>query len=140
MNHSAERGSASLFTVVFAGIGLILAALLIDGAAMMNAHLRAADIAEQAARAAADSIDVDHLRATGEVRLTGEGEACDQAQKVVSGHGDDGVRLLSCTVTADQATVRIRLPWRTHFATLIGIDGNEREAEATAGPRTGEEG
>lgn len=140
MTRAAERGSASLYTVVFAGIGLILAALVIDGAAMMNAHLRAADIAEQAARAAADSIDVDHLRATGEVRLTGEAEACDQAQQVVDGHGDEGVQLLECTVTEDRATVRIRLPWRTHFAALIGIDGNEREAEATAGPQTGEEG
>lgn len=61
----SERGSMSVFTVLFSVAVFLLAGLLVDGGAAINARLRAADVAEQAARAGADQIDVDHLRATG---------------------------------------------------------------------------
>lgn len=69
----AQRGSMSIFTVIFSVVVFLLAGLLVDGGAAINARLRAADVAEQAARAAADEIDVEHLRATGQARLLGEG-------------------------------------------------------------------
>ena len=61
----SERGSIAVFTVVFAIAVIFLTALILDGGVAMNAKERAADIAEQAARAAAGNIDVKALRATG---------------------------------------------------------------------------
>ena len=63
---AGDRGSMSVFTVIFSVVVFLLAGLLVDGGAAINARLRAADIAEQAARSAADQIDVEHLRATGQ--------------------------------------------------------------------------
>ena len=62
----------AVFTVVFAAAVFLLAGLLVDGGAAINARLRAADIAEQGARAAADEIDVDRLRETGRIVLRGD--------------------------------------------------------------------
>src|SRR5258708_37280510 len=60
-----ERGSVAVFTVVFAIAVVFLTALILDGGVAMNAKERAASIAEQAARAAADNIDIAALRSTG---------------------------------------------------------------------------
>ena len=48
---------------------LILAGLLVDGGLTIHARQRAADIAEQAARAAADTVDKPYLRQTGKARI-----------------------------------------------------------------------
>lgn len=58
-----ERGSITIFVVFFALIALALAALLVDIGNAMNAKERASDIAEQAARAGANDIDIAALRA-----------------------------------------------------------------------------
>jgi Flp pilus assembly protein TadG len=57
-----DRGSISLWVVIFAFTTLALLVLVVDGGQTMNAKSRAADIAEQAARAAADDINVTNLR------------------------------------------------------------------------------
>jgi len=70
----AERGSVTVFVVVFAIAVVFLLALILDGGVAMNAKQRAADIAGQAARAAADTINVAYLRNTG-VAVMGPGVA-----------------------------------------------------------------
>lgn len=71
-----DRGSISLWVVIFTFTTLALLILVVDGGQTMNAKSRAADIAEQAARAAADDINVAGLRTgTGTVELGGN--ACD---------------------------------------------------------------
>ncbi len=57
-----------MFTVVFAVAVVFLTALIVDGGIAMNAKERAADIAEQAARAAAGDIDIAGLRQAGSPR------------------------------------------------------------------------
>jgi len=57
-----ERGSVSLWVVMFAFVTLALLILVVDGGQVIVAKSRAADIAEQAARAAADDIDPGALR------------------------------------------------------------------------------
>ncbi len=81
----AERGSVTVFVVVFAIAVMFLLALILDGGIAMNAKQRAADIAGQAARAAADTIDVAQLRNTG-AAVMGPG-ACGAAAKLVSTYG-----------------------------------------------------
>lgn len=129
-----ERGSMSVFTVLFSVVVFLLAGLLVDGGAAINARLRAADIAEQAARAGADRIDVDRLRENGEVQLLGEAEVCARAEEVLGAHGGDGVTLARCTVDGEQVAVAVRVPWTAFFLGAIGFPGAEMEAGATAAP------
>ncbi|MGH3209250.1 MAG: pilus assembly protein TadG-related protein, partial [Trebonia sp.] len=58
-----DNGSISLWLVIFTFTTLALLILVVDGGQTMNAKSRAADIAEQAARAAADDVNVVNLRA-----------------------------------------------------------------------------
>ncbi|GII75509.1 membrane protein [Sphaerisporangium rufum] len=134
-----ERGSIAAFTVLFSIAVLILAGLLVDGGGAINARLRAADIAEQAARAGADSIDVDHLRETGQVRLLDDGQACDKAAAILGQHADPSAALQSCAVGGggQEVTVSVTLRWQAYFLTIIGFGGGTMRATATAGPRTG---
>lgn len=69
-----DGGSVSLWVVMFAFITMILLTLVVDGGQVMIAKSRAADIAEQAARAAADDIAPAALR-QGQVTIAGD--ACD---------------------------------------------------------------
>jgi Flp pilus assembly protein TadG len=69
----ADRGSVSLWLVIFTFVTLALLTLVVDGGQVIVAKSRAADIAEQAARAAADDINPAALRA-GQVSI--EPDAC----------------------------------------------------------------
>jgi hypothetical protein len=131
----------SVFTVVFSVVVFLLAGLLVDGGAAINARLRAADVAEQAARAAANRIDVEHLRATGQAVLLEDGTVCDAAREIVSAHGGEDVQLLECPVGAgpDEITVRVSVSWKAFFLAAFGFPGADMEAMATAGPDIGED-
>ena len=72
--HQAERGSVTLWLVIFALVAVTLLILVVDGGQVIVAKSRAADIAEQAARAAADDINPGALR-SGQVAVAAG--ACD---------------------------------------------------------------
>jgi Flp pilus assembly protein TadG len=86
-----DRGSVAVFTVVFAVAVIFLTALIVDGGNAMNARERAADIAGQAARAAANDISPATLRQGIPAGTTGFpidwGTACGYAQQVVEQYG-----------------------------------------------------
>ena len=65
---AADRGSVSVFLVVFTIAALALSGLIVDGGTILNTEERAADIAQQAARAGADQLNVQQLR-TGRVAV-----------------------------------------------------------------------
>jgi hypothetical protein len=69
-----DGGSISLWVVMFAFVTMIMLTLLVDGGQVMIAKSQAADIAEQAARAAADDISPAALR-NGQVAVAAG--ACD---------------------------------------------------------------
>ncbi|MFI6476811.1 flp pilus-assembly TadE/G-like family protein [Nonomuraea sp. NPDC050663] len=131
-----DRGSMSVFTVLFSVVVFLLAGLLVDGGAAINARLRAADVAEQAARAGADRVDVEHLRETGEARLLGGGESCARAWEVVDAHGSDSLQAGTCEVGDGNTTVTVtvRAEWTAFFLGAIGFPGSWMEGRATAGP------
>lgn len=133
---SRERGSMSVFTVLFSVVVFLLAGLLVDGGAAINARLRAADIAEQGARAGADRIDVEYLRTSGQARLLGQDEVCARAVEVVQAHGDDGVKAGACVVEQGQTAVSVEVSvhWDAFFLGAIGFSGSDMTGEATAGP------
>jgi hypothetical protein len=79
-----ERGSTTLFVVFFTVVALALASLLVDLGNAVNAQERAADLAEQAARAAADSINVAGLR-NGTVVIN-QATACTSARNLIQAY------------------------------------------------------
>ena len=76
LQNTGDRGSVSLWVVIFAFVTLALLILIVDGGQVIVAKSRAADIAEQAARAAADDINPAALR-NGDVTIAAG--ACDTA-------------------------------------------------------------
>ena len=64
-----DRGSGAAAVLIFALVFMTLAGFVVDGGLSISQRERAADIAEQAARYAAEDIDVEALRnATGDVQ------------------------------------------------------------------------
>jgi Flp pilus assembly protein TadG len=59
----SDRGSIALWVIMLTFSVIVLVALIVDGGQLMNAKERAADMAEQAARAAANDVNVASLRA-----------------------------------------------------------------------------
>ncbi|HEY4464548.1 MAG TPA: pilus assembly protein TadG-related protein [Streptosporangiaceae bacterium] len=82
---SGDRGSVAVFTVVFAIAVIFLTALIVDGGNAMNARERAADVAGQAARAAADDVQTTALRSGVPAKALpiDWGTACGYASQVV---------------------------------------------------------
>lgn len=60
---SRDKGSVSVWVVIVAAVAFLLLVLVVDGGEVMIAKAHAADIAEQAARAAADDVDQNELQA-----------------------------------------------------------------------------
>lgn len=69
MNPHNERGSITAFVAVVASALVLVAGMAYDGGQVITAHNAARNIADRAARAGAQQIDLDHLRATNEPRL-----------------------------------------------------------------------
>ena len=112
-------------------VGLLLVALVFDGANAMTARVDALDIAQQAARAGADQIDLATLRTTGEIRLDpAAAEAA--AHQFLAQAGVTG----SATATADQVTVTVTLTEAAVLLAAIGINTYTVRAQGTAEPAT----
>ncbi|HUL25895.1 MAG TPA: pilus assembly protein TadG-related protein [Streptosporangiaceae bacterium] len=80
----ADQGSVTVFVVFFSMVALALASLLVDAGNAVNAQERAADLAEQAARAAADAVSVADLR-TGTVVID-QATACTDALNLIQAY------------------------------------------------------
>ena len=74
-----DRGTLSLFVVLFTPVVVLLAGLLVNGGIAINARERAADVAQQAARAGANDLNVAALR-SGTVEL--DPAACNVGYRV----------------------------------------------------------
>jgi Flp pilus assembly protein TadG len=136
-----EGGSIAVFTVVFAVAVVLLTALIVDGGIAMNARERAADIAEQAARAAAGNIDVARLRASG-TAVIGPG-ACGLAASLVSRYSTDdrsgvdavtGATMTGCLAPAgsDTATVDVSITTQPLAGGILGGFTETARESATA--------
>ncbi|MFP5327438.1 MAG: pilus assembly protein TadG-related protein [Acidimicrobiia bacterium] len=123
----------TVFTVALLGV----AGLVFDGGLLLAAHHRAFNEAEAAARAGAQAVDVDALRAGAGVRLD-PFEAERRALDYLDSIDRDG------TVEVSGDTVRVRLAFRQHLTILrvfgLGartVDG-EGVARAVSGVTEGE--
>jgi len=100
-----ERGAVSTFLAVIALALLMAAGLAIDGGRKVNALREASHLADNAARAGAQAVDLDTLRTTGDLTLLPTDAAVRTDQYLTSlGYSADDV-----TVTGDSITVTISL-------------------------------
>ena len=85
-----ERGSLSAFVAIVAIFFVAISVTLADGARRLSNISRAEDLASEAARAAAATLDVGALAAGRTVIDVGEGDgATVQAERVLAASGDD---------------------------------------------------
>ncbi|RIQ12445.1 pilus assembly protein [Jiangella rhizosphaerae] len=113
----------------------MLAGLVIDGGFAINARQRIFDDAEQAARAAANQIDIEALRETGQVVLL-ESEARQAAVDYMTARGYDAGRV-TVQVNGDEVFVRAEDTVNTSLLQLIFIDDFGIEGQATSRPAVG---
>jgi Flp pilus assembly protein TadG len=133
--HAVERGSATIFVVGFATVLFAGAGLAIDGGRAINARDKATDVAEQAARAGADQLDLVALRKDGTIVLDqGGASAVADSFVTVAGYSP------STTTTANSVTVRAFATYRTALLGIIGINSIDVSGTATASPATGNNG
>jgi len=139
-----ERGSVTVFTAVFAIAVIFLLALILDGGSALNAKERAMDVAGQAARAAADTIDVQALRTSGRA-VIGQG-ACLAAASLVKRYGQllsngldkvTSTTMVSCTAPpgSERATVLVTVSTRPLIPGVFA--GFHESAQAAATPECG---
>jgi hypothetical protein len=129
-----ERGSISMFVVIFTIAVLMLAGLVYDGGLAISARQRAADIAEEAARAGANAVDVDALRSGAPLRLD-QGQACDNAAELVRRDGDG--RLTGCDVDAVNPSVlhvQVHVTVQPVLLALFHFPAFEADADASSNP------
>jgi hypothetical protein len=120
----ADRGSVSVFVVFFTIIVLFLMVMLVDLGDVMNAKERAADIAEQAARAGADSLNLQSLHTSGAVVID-PSAATTNAEDLVSqyknvSHIDALLRLPLLFPRPREVTATVTVTTTPIFAGLIG--------------------
>jgi type II secretory pathway pseudopilin PulG len=120
---AADRGSVTVFVVFFSIAALVLASLLVDLGNAVNAQERAADVAEQAARAAANTIDLAALR-SGTVVID-QATACQNAASLIAAY-DRGSKIQasmtrSCTYPSPrQVTVYVSVTTTPLISTFFG--------------------
>ena len=122
-----DRGSVTVFVVVFTVALLMVAGLVVDGGYTLAAHRRAFNEAEAAARAGAQAIDMDVLRSTGTVQLDPDA-ARDRAEAYLATTGDDG----TVEVDGDVVRVHVRFEQPMLILSVVGVGPLQIEGDGTA--------
>ncbi len=123
----SDRGSAAAYLVIFMIAVVALAGLLLDGGAALAARSEAASIAQQAARAAADTLTAPSLRGGGTPTVDTQA-AAGVAQAVLDTAGVQG----EIDVTATQVTVTVHKTRPAALLSAVGINTVGGTATATA--------
>jgi Flp pilus assembly protein TadG len=135
----ADRGTLSLFVVLFTPVVVLLAGLLVDGGIAINARERAADVAQQAARAGANDLNVAALR-SGTIQLEDPG-ACNVATAFVSKYTGIGATPGLCTYVPVNGRPGIKVyatvTLRSQLLGLIGIRTFTQTSYGEASPVCG---
>jgi Flp pilus assembly protein TadG len=133
-----DDGAAAVVLLLLTPALLGLAGIVLDGGRQLAARQQAADVAEQAARAGADHLDVNALRATGTAGLDAAA-----AQAAACGYVITADPTATCTATViaspagQQVQVRVRTSAPTVLLALIGVPRLHTDATATATAVTG---
>jgi Flp pilus assembly protein TadG len=124
-----DTGSVALFMSLLTVALLAMAGLVIDGGAAIAARERAADLAEQAARAGADALVPASLRGPSPTGLQVDPAAARAAaDRVLSLGGANG----ELTINGLDVTVTAHVPRRAVILSAIAVDDLTGTATATA--------
>ena len=127
-----DQGSGTVWAIGIVAVVALLAGAVLDGGNAMAARVQALDIAQQAARAGANQLDLAALRNQGLVRLD-PGAAQTAAEGFLREAGVTG----TVTATAAQVSVTVTRSQPTLVLQAIGVDTIGMTATATAVPQTG---
>jgi Flp pilus assembly protein TadG len=131
---TADRGAAAVILLLLTPVLFAAAGLVWDGGRAITARQGAADLAEQAARAGANVLDVTALRATGaDVLDPGPAQLAACAYVATAAPGDP----CRASVGSDSVTVTVTTSTPTVLLGLLGIDTFHTTGTATAAPVTG---
>ena len=126
---AADRGSTALLMSVLMVALLVMAGLVLDGGIAIAARQRAADLAEQAARAGADALAPATLRGASPADLRVDPAAArTAADRVLALGGATG----EIAVSGRDVTVTAHLRRRSLILAAVGIDDLTGTATATA--------
>jgi len=125
---AGDEGALVVMMPVIA-VGLMaMAGLVLDGGTALAAHGRAADVAQQAARAGADALDPTSVRHARPTRLVADPAAARAAaNRVLAADAVSG----TVTVSGDTVTVRATVHKRTAIMSAIGVNTVQGTASAT---------
>lgn len=129
-----DGGAVSVLVLLLTPMLLALAGLVWDGGLAISARQQAADLAEQAARAGADQLDLDAARASGSNLIDtarARAAACRYVQVAAPGVG------CQATATGQQVTVQVATTTSTALLGLIGLPTLTSHGHATARPVQG---
>jgi Flp pilus assembly protein TadG len=124
-----DDGAISVIVVLLAGAMFGLAGLVWDGGRAITARQHAADLAEQAARAGADDLDVTTIRNRGADTIDvprAVADACHYVQVSAPGSG------CTATATGHAVTVHVTTHTPTALLGLIGVSSLTTHGRATA--------
>jgi Flp pilus assembly protein TadG len=127
-----DRGSATAWAIGIVAVVALLAGAVLDGGNAMAARVQALDIAQQAARAGANQLDLGALRERGVIRLD-PAAAQAAAATFLAQSGATG----TARATATEVTVTVTRSQPTLMLQAVGVDAISMTATATAVPQTG---
>lgn len=133
---SQDEGAAAVLLLVLTPALFALGGLVLDGGRHLSARQQAADLAEQAARAGADHLDVSELRAAGTSQASpldvpaAKAAAC----RFVTTSDPTATCIATVTSTPDgqRLTVRVRSTTSTVLLGLIGVNQLHTDATGSA--------
>ena len=133
-----DDGAAAVIVLLLAPALFALGGLVLDGGTHLAARQHAAGLAEQAARAGADTLDTSTLRGSGSSTLDPT-RATTAACRYVQTVEPDATctATIRDTATGQEVEVRVRRSTPTVLLGLIGVNTLRTDAFGTAQPVTG---
>ncbi|MGW5352087.1 pilus assembly protein TadG-related protein [Streptomyces sp. NPDC004031] len=134
---AGDRGSGAIALLIFALLFVTLAAFVVDGGRVLSTRERAADLAEQAARAAAQDIDVNALRSGANLGKTapilyGNCQRDITRYLLSAGVSKQDVGRASCHGNARRITVTVKISFQPMVTSLFALDHHTVTGTATA--------
>lgn len=131
---SDDTGAAAVILVLLTPVLLALAGLVLDGGRAIAARQRSADLAEQAARAGVNALDVTTLRSAGLDAVDPTAARIAACRYVVTAEPGAGCRVVA---TPDRVQVTVTTRTSTVLLGLIGINTFHAAGTASAAPVRG---
>jgi Flp pilus assembly protein TadG len=122
-----DAGEVTPFAVLLSVVLVAVAGLVLDAGLAISAKVRALDVAQSAARAGAQQLDLYAYRTQGVTRLD-TGRAASAARSWLASAGVSG----DVSATATTVAVTVRRDSRTQILQLIGVRSLHVSASATA--------